>query len=71
MTLILEPRQFGTAEPTIFENELGDLIEEAFARGVHDLGGLAAALNASRVRPPEGGSWNEANLQAILRQLGR
>jgi Recombinase-like helix-turn-helix domain len=67
--LLLEPRQHGTAEPTVFENELGDVMEETFARGIHDLGGLVAALNRSRVRPPDGTAWTEPTLASILRQL--
>ena len=66
----LEPRQHGTAEPTVFENELADVIEQTFARGVHDLAGLVAALNLSRLRPPGDSAWTEATLASILHRLG-
>lgn len=69
--LLREPRQYGKPEPTAFENELADIIEESFARGIHDLGGLVAALNGSRLRPPDGTAWTEATLASILRRLGQ
>jgi hypothetical protein len=68
---LLEPCQYGTAEPTVFESELADVIEETFAQGVRDLAGLVAALNGSRVRPPDGGIWTDERFRAIVRDLGR
>jgi hypothetical protein len=67
----IEPRQFGTAAPSAFENELADILEDAFGRGVHDLAALVATLNASPVRPPDGAAWTEDNFKAILHELGR
>lgn len=65
----LEPRQFGVAA-TAWENELADVLEEAFAGGTHDLAGVVAALNQSRVRAPDGSAWTEGSLAAILARLG-
>jgi len=67
----LEPRQFGAADPSPFENELADVIEEAFTRGAHELPALVAALNASRVRPPDGGAWTEEKFTSLVAELGR
>ena len=66
----LEPRQFGSTAPSVFENELADVIEETFARGVHDLPGIVASLNLSRVRPPDGAGWTEERFLATVKRLG-
>ena len=68
--LRVEPRQFGTPNPSAWENELADVLEETFAQGTHDLAGVVVALNRSRVRPPAGGTWTEGAFQAVMKQLG-
>jgi hypothetical protein len=68
--LILEPRQHGSVDPSPFETDLADLVEESFTRGVHDLPGLVAALNASPLRPPGASAWTEDGFKAVLRELG-
>ncbi len=57
-------------EPTEWESTLAAAIEDAFAKGHHDLVGLVAALNASRVRPRGGGSWTTDNFSETMRELG-
>ncbi len=66
----LNPHQSRTRAPTEWEMSLADAIEHAFGRGHHDLDGLITALNASRVRPREGGTWTSENFQSLMRELG-
>ncbi|HEV7268328.1 MAG TPA: recombinase-like helix-turn-helix domain-containing protein [Falsiroseomonas sp.] len=66
----LDPHQARRRAPTDWEMSLAGAIEQAFGQGHHELPALVAALNASRVRPREGGSWTEANFTALMRELG-
>jgi hypothetical protein len=66
----LSPHQSRQREPTDWEMALAGAIEAAFGNGHHELPALVAALNASRVRPREGGAWTEENFTALMRELG-
>jgi hypothetical protein len=66
----LDPHQSRLREPTEWEMSLAGALEAAFAAGHYELPALVAALNASRVRPREGGNWSEANFAAVMRELG-
>ncbi len=66
----LDPHQSRTREPTEWEMSLAGALEEAFGRGNYELPALVAALNASRVRPREGGTWTEENFSELMRELG-
>lgn len=66
----LDPHQSRLREPTDWEMSLAGAIEQAFGQGHHELPALVAALNASRVRPREGGAWTEGNFTALMRELG-
>jgi hypothetical protein len=66
----LNPHQSRTREPTDWEVSLAGAIEHAFSKGHYQLEALIAALNASRVRPQQGGQWTEANFSALMRELG-
>jgi len=66
----LSPHQTRTHEPTDWEVALADAIESAFGRGAHELDALVAALNASRVRPRQGGQWTAENFTTLMRELG-
>jgi hypothetical protein len=66
----LDPHQSRLREPTDWEMSLAGAIEQAFGQGHHELPALVAALNASRVRPREGGAWTEANFTTLMRELG-
>jgi len=66
----LDPHQSRQREPTDWEMSLAGALEGAFGQGHHELPALVAALNASRVRPREGGHWTEDNFTALLRELG-
>jgi len=65
----LSPHQSRMREPTDWEVSLAGAIEQAFGQGHHELPALVAALNASRVRPREGGAWTEAGFRALMREL--
>ncbi len=66
----LSPNQSRLHEPTTWQQELANAIEAVFAKGALELDELVAGLNASRVRPPNGGDWTKDNLSAVLRELG-
>lgn len=64
------PRQVGEREPSAWENEFADVLEDAFAGGVRELEPLIVALNATRVRPREGGEWTIERYSATVAELG-
>lgn len=66
----LSAHQTRLHEPTDWEYSLADAVENAFSKGHHALPALVAALNASRVRPREGGQWTEQNFSALMAELG-
>ncbi len=66
----LSPHQSRTREPTEWEMALAGTIENAFGKGAHELDALVAALNASRVRPLQGGQWTRENFTALMHELG-
>jgi hypothetical protein len=66
----LDPHQSRTGEPTAWQQELAAAIESVFSRGAYQLDELVAGLNASRARPPGGGSWTPENFTALMRELG-
>jgi hypothetical protein len=68
--LYLEPQQTATRPPTAWENEFADALEAAFAAGVRELDELVAALNATRVRPREGGRWTAGVYTRTVADLG-
>jgi hypothetical protein len=66
----LDPHQSRIHDPTAWQQELANTIEAVFAKGARELDALIAGLNASRVRPPDGGTWTEQNFTALMRELG-
>jgi hypothetical protein len=66
----LSPHQSRTQEPTQWQLDLASAIESIFAKGSHSLDELIEGLNASRVRPLEGGRWTPENYTALMRELG-
>jgi hypothetical protein len=50
--------------------ELASALESIFAKGAHTLDDLVAGLNASRVKPVDGGAWTPENYTALIRELG-
>jgi hypothetical protein len=67
----LDPHQSRLREPTDWEMALAGAIEQAFGNGHHELAALVAALNASRVRPRDGGAWTEESFSELMRELGK
>ena len=63
-----EIHQSRTAEPTAFESLLGDSIERAYARGIHDLEGLVAYLNDAGPSAPNGAPWTP---EVYTREIAR
>ena len=71
MTLYRQPRQATDRDPTAWEEQLADVLESAFGQGIHELNGIVEQLNQSRVKPPNGGQWDAARFQDIIKELGR
>ena len=66
----LSPHQSRTREPTDWEISLAGAIEDAFGQGHYELDALIEALNASRIRPQQGGHWTAANFTTLMHELG-
>lgn len=62
--------QARTAEPTTYENLLGDAIERAFAAGIHDLEALVNYLNTTGPAGPNGERWTAESYQREMARLG-
>lgn len=57
------------AEPTQYENDFGDALEQVFEAGATELHEVVAGLNRVGFRTPEGAQWSEERLAAELRLL--
>ena len=66
----LEPIQTRTQEPTAWQQELANAVEGVFSKGARELDAVVTALNATRVRPPDGSDWTPENFTAVMRELG-
>jgi hypothetical protein len=66
----LSPHQSRTHEPTDWELSLAGALEDAFTKGHYELDSLIAALNASRVRPQQGGVWTADTFTTLMHELG-
>ena len=58
------------AEPTDYENRLGDALEQVFADGAAALGEVVERLNKLKFPDRGGRPWTEASFQAEMRRLG-
>lgn len=65
----LSPHQSRQHEPTQWQIELASAIESIFAKGVQTLDELIDGLNASRVRPLDGGIWTTDKYTKLMRDL--
>lgn len=65
-----ETFQTRAAPPSDYENKLGDALEEAFKRKIHDLDGIIKVIEEQAVPNPQGASWSVASLTAELARLG-
>jgi len=66
----LDPHQSRIKEPTQWQMELASAIEAIFAQGADSLDALIDGLNASRVKPPDGGPWTAEKYTTLMRELG-
>jgi len=62
--------QTRAAEPTAYENALGDALVAAFAGGAEELDQVVAALNAQAFRSSDGRPWTVASFEAEMARLG-
>jgi hypothetical protein len=69
-TQYLNPAQQRTAEPTAFENKLGDALEAIFMRREYELAQIVSSLNATEVFDEDGSPWTEASFCAVMERLG-
>jgi hypothetical protein len=58
------------AEPTSYENALGDALERVFASGAETLEQVVDALNTQAFRSAEGQEWTVASFKAEMARLG-
>ncbi|MBV8620337.1 MAG: hypothetical protein JOY84_15840 [Curvibacter sp.] len=65
-----ETHQHRLAEPTAYENLLGDSLERAFAQGIHDLPGLVAYLNQAGPSAMNSQPWTPASFEQEMARLG-
>lgn len=68
--LYLDPIQARKRIPTAFENLLGDAIEDAFARGIHELEPLVAAINDFGSTGPDSQPWTPETFTTTVHRLG-
>jgi hypothetical protein len=66
----LDPHQSRMQEPTQWQMELATAIEAIFAQAAHSLDAMIDGLNASRVKPPDGGPWTAEKYTTLMRELG-
>ncbi|WP_042300257.1 recombinase-like helix-turn-helix domain-containing protein [Paraburkholderia kururiensis] len=57
------------AEPTQYENDFGDALEQVFEAGAVELDDVVAGLNRIGFRTPEGAAWSAERLAAEFRLL--
>jgi hypothetical protein len=57
------------AEPTQYENDFGDALEQVFEAGATELDDVVAGLNRIGLRTPEGAAWSAERLAAEFRLL--
>ncbi|AJW94342.1 MULTISPECIES: recombinase-like helix-turn-helix domain-containing protein [Burkholderia] len=57
------------AEPTPYENDLGDALERVFESGAVELDEVVAALNRVGSRAPDGSAWTLERFRAEMAAL--
>jgi hypothetical protein len=65
-----ETHQHRSAAPTAYESLLGDSIERAFERGLHELDGMVTYLNNAGPAAPNGAPWTADIFQQEMARLG-
>ncbi|MSQ72534.1 MAG: hypothetical protein EXR27_14775 [Betaproteobacteria bacterium] len=61
--------QTRSAEPTEYENQLGDALEAVFESGVATLPDVVAKLNDLGMFAPDGSRWSEDSFQIEIKRL--
>ena len=67
--LYLNANQLRDHEPTTYENILADMIERAYAQGIHELAALVEFLNDAGSQDPGGQVWTEESFQKTLSEF--
>jgi hypothetical protein len=67
--LYLNANQLRDHEPTTYENILADMIERAYAQGIHELVALVTFLNEAGSQDPDGQAWTEESFQKTLSEF--
>jgi hypothetical protein len=67
----LNPHQARQRAATLYEDQLGDAMERAFAAGHWELDALVAQLNQSGCAALDGQPWTAASFQAQMAELGQ
>jgi hypothetical protein len=65
-----ETHQHRCAEPTAYENLLGDSIERAFAQGFYELSELVNYLNSAGPAAPDSLPWTVSSFEQEMARLG-
>jgi hypothetical protein len=58
------------AEPTPYENALGDALEKVFEAGAVELPEVVLQLNGLGIKSPEGDAWTEESFTRQMKKLG-
>ncbi len=69
--LYVNPHIARKREPTAYENQLADAMEQAFAAGAWELDALVAYLNAAGVHDSQKQAWTAESFQAELQRLAK
>lgn len=63
--------QTRAADPTAYENALGDALGKIFASEIYDLPGIVARLNELGLTTEDGAAWTEETYQTEMKRLGK
>ena len=62
--------QSRSAPPSAWEDQLGDAIEAAYAKGIHALPELVVEINRHGLTNPDGQAWTPSRFEAEMARLG-
>ncbi len=69
--LYVNPHLARKREPTPYENQLADAMEQAFAAGAWELDALVAHLNTTGIHDSRKQPWTAESFQAELKALSQ
>lgn len=67
--LSMEPIQARQFDPSEYENDLADAIEDAYAQNIHTLDKLVEHLNKLEIKDPTGAEWSEGSFTKTIKEL--